>query len=373
MPQADPKPRAGSLRVHGGADPAELAALGIDPALVLDASNSVSPLGAAPAVEHAIRTAPIDAYPDPTCSAARAALARACGTGPERVVVGSGATDLLWTVARVLLAPGDTLLSCEPAFSELRAAAELGGARVVACRADERARFRHRTDEVVRSARQVGARVVALCAPSSPTGDLIRAASLARIAARHAELTLVLDQSFLALSRYPEDRAVAMPDNVVCVRSLTKEHAIPGVRVGYLVAAPGLARRIESARPAWSVSTAAQAAAVAAVAAEDFVARARARLLAASVELEAAVGELGYELLPSQTTYFVVRVGDARAFRRALLEQHRVLVRDCSSFGMPAWVRVGARAGDEMRRIVAGFADLARDFATGPARPASAP
>ena len=59
---------------------------------------------------------------------------------------------------------------------------------------------------------------------------------------------MVLDQSFLSLSECWADAAVRMPPNVICVRSLTKDHGIPGVRVGYLIARPDLCRAAESCR-----------------------------------------------------------------------------------------------------------------------------
>ncbi|MBY0280133.1 aminotransferase class I/II-fold pyridoxal phosphate-dependent enzyme, partial [Candidatus Binatia bacterium] len=207
-------------------------------------------------------------------------------------------------------------------------------------------------------------RAVALCVPASPVGVLLAPAEIRWLAAQIAPALLVLDQSFLALSTRHDDLRTALPDNVIAVRSLTKEHAIPGVRVGYLVAEPALAARIAAARPAWTVGSAAQAAVVAAVAADDFVATTRARLLADASLLTARLRDAGYVVAPSQTPYFVVHVDDATRFRRELLRAHGVLVRDCTSFGMPAWVRVAARGGEPATRIVDGFAELAPRFAT---------
>jgi histidinol-phosphate/aromatic aminotransferase/cobyric acid decarboxylase-like protein len=256
------------------------------------------------------------------------------------------------------------MLSCEPSFSELRTAALQAGARIAECRADERTGFAPDLGVVARAARDTGARMVGLCVPTSPVGRVVPVDEIARLARAIAPATLVLDQSFLALSTHAQDRAVPLPENVLCVRSLTKEHAIPGVRVGYLIAGPALAARIEAARPSWTAGSVAQSAAVATAGADDFVARVRARLLDGTVALTRLLETSGYQVLPSQTAYFVVRVGDAAGFRRALLREHRVLVRDCTSFGMPAWVRVAGRDGDAARRISEGFAALAPRFAT---------
>jgi len=358
-------------REHGGIVAAELAALGIDAASVLDVSTSVNPYGPAPVLEQAVRAAVLESYPDPTAAPARAALARACATTADRVVVGNGATELLWTLARVLLAPGETLLVCEPAFSELRVAAVHAGARVAEWRAGAAQDFALDLPAIARRAGAAGARVVALCVPASPSGAAVAVAEVAALAAELGDAVLVLDQSFLALSERYHERTIVLPGNVVCVRSLTKEHGIPGVRVGYLLAAARLAAVVEASRPAWTVGASAQAAAIAActAAAEAFVAASRARLLDECATLAAAIAALGFRILPSTVPFFLVEVADAAALRRRLLAGHGILVRDCTSFGMPGHVRIAARGGRAAQRIVAAFADCA-DWASAARREA---
>lgn len=346
-------------RPHGGVLVSELAALGVDAATVLDVSTSVNPYGPAPPVERAIRAAVLDRYPDPTSRAARDALARLYATSAERVVVGNGASELLWTLARLLLAPGATMLSCEPTFSEMAAAARAAGARVAELRALPDDDFAIDLDAVAARARALDARVISLCLPASPSGVALPVADVARLARALEDATIVLDQSFLASSERHADVAIALPDNVVCVRSLTKEHAIPGVRVGYLLAAPELVAAVEASRPAWTVGAAAQAAVLATCGAQEFVATTRARLLDERRALRAALQALGHRPHPTSTTYFVVPVGDAASVRRELLVRDGVLVRDCTSFGLPGHVRIAARGGDDAARIVAAFARCA--------------
>jgi histidinol-phosphate/aromatic aminotransferase/cobyric acid decarboxylase-like protein len=345
-----------AARVHGGADARELSALGIDPGAVLDVSTSVNPYGPAPAMLAAIRGAPVDRYPDPEAGEAHAALAAMCVTSTDRVVLGNGATELLWTIAGLLLGAGDVVLSCEPGFSELRAAAVHAGATVVEWRATAERGFALDLGDIARRARALRARMVSLCVPASPSGVALDAADVAAFAATLADTAVVLDQSFLALSERHADLVVSLPDNVLCVRSLTKEHGIPGVRTGYLIAAPALRAQVAVARPAWSVGSAAQAAARAACALGGFVATSRERLLRERAALADALGALGFAVAPSAAPYFVAAARDARLLRERLLVKHQVLVRDCSSFGLPRHVRVMARGGSEAERIIAAFA-----------------
>ncbi len=342
-------------REHGGPIAVELHGLGLTADDVLDFSVNVNPYGPAPAMREAIGAARVDRYPDATALAARQALGAACRVGAERLVLGNGGADLLWTLARVLVAPGRAVVMVEPTFSEFRAAAAAAGARIVDWRATPETGFavdRPALAAIVETARACEAAAIYLCAPNNPTGASVRARDLAALAERLPRVTLVVDEAFLSLSEHHADAAVELPANVARVRSLTKEHAIPGVRAGYLIATPALAGAVECARPAWSTGAAAQAAAIASVELAPFVADSRERMLADRRALVDALGRLGLAPVSSSTTYFVVPVRDAARLRHALLSRHRILVRDCASFGLPAYARLAARAAADRDRLV---------------------
>ncbi len=345
-----------ALRAHGGPLAGELCGLGLAAADVLDFSVNVNPYGPAPAMRHAIASARIDLYPDSTALAARIALAASCGVTAEHLVLGNGGADLLWTLARLLVTRGRSVVMVEPTFSEFRAAAVAAGARVVEWRASAQAGFavgRAALTAVVETARACEAAAIYLCAPNNPTGAGVRASDVVALAERLPRAIIVVDQAFLSLSEHHADAVVDLPDNVVRVRSLTKEHAIPGVRVGYLVAAPAIAAAVEAARPAWSTGGAAQAAAIASVGLAPFVAESRERMLADRRALDEALRRLDLAPVPSCTSYFIVPVGDAAGLRRGLLSRHRILVRDCASFGLPAHARLAARPADDRERLLA--------------------
>jgi histidinol-phosphate/aromatic aminotransferase/cobyric acid decarboxylase-like protein len=162
----------------------------------------------------------------------------------------------------------------------------------------------------------------------------------------------VVDQSFLSSSDRHEEAAVGLPDNAVRVRSLTKDHAIPGARVGAVLATRTFAMQLEHLRPAWSTGAATQAAAIAAAAEQAFVADSRVRLLADRTALGEGLASLGLAPAPSSTVFILVRVDDARRVRARLLGRHGILVRDCSSFGLPEHIRVAARGLADRRRLL---------------------
>lgn len=338
-------------RVHGGLPVGELRDLGLDASRIIDFSVNCNPYGPCPEVLRAIREAPLDRYPDPAANEAREAIAAMLDLAPGAIALGNGAAELLWAIAHVFVCAGTDIVIAEPTFCEFRAAAERNGGRVHEWPARAEDGFAIDLGAIGQLIRERSASVVYLCVPNTPTGAACPARAIRAFAADHPAVTIVLDQSFLSLSERFSDAGVRMPDNVVAVRSLTKDHAIPGIRVGYLVAAPKIVAEIERSRPAWPTSSQAQAAATAACAALDFVATSRATLLADRARLGDMLAGLGLATVPSTTGFLIVRTGDGAALRRRLLARHQILVRDCASFGLPDFVRLAARPEPERARL----------------------
>ena len=356
---ADGSP-AVSLRVHGGPREEELRPLGLDSESIIDFSTCLNPYGPCPAVVRAVRSARIDRYPDPTARAARVALADVLDIDPDELVLGNGAADLLWTIARTFLRPGGTVMIVEPTFAEFRAAAWATGARVAEVRTDAREGFHVDPARVATVLEQTHPDLVYLCDPNNPTGTVVRAPEIARLAADHPDVGFVLDQAFLSLSDTFADLAVRLPPNVLCLRSLTKEHAIAGVRVGYVLCHRDAAARVEASRPSWTTSAPAQAAVLAACAEPHFVEVTRPQLLADRERLRGILDRHGLGALPSVAPFLLVPVGNSTDLRHRLLLRHRILVRDCASFGLSGFVRLSARPPEDAARLNAALSEEIR-------------
>jgi histidinol-phosphate/aromatic aminotransferase/cobyric acid decarboxylase-like protein len=348
--------------VHGGPDAAELHGLGLHADDVLDFSVNVNPYGAAPAMLAAIRGARLDRYPDARAAGARDALAQAWGVDRARIAIGNGAAELLWSLVGLLCRNGAPLVVVAPTFCEPALAAAAVGAPV-------RSFVTHPPDFALDVAALAdaaeGAGAVYLTWPQNPTGALLPLERIEALAHTLPKTTILLDEAFLPLSHGWALAARPLPDNVVRVRSLTKEHALPGLRVGALIAPASLCQALEQARPAWTVSAPALAAAEAAAGLSGFVSEVRARWLADAEAQVAALRARGLRVLPSATVFHLVEVTDGAAVRAALLAQHRILVRDCASFGLPGYIRVCGRDAPERQRLLSAL-ENPNAFVAGP-------
>lgn len=340
------------FRVHGGPNDGELQALGLRREHVEDLSASTNPYGPSPTMLAALRGVDVSHYPDSESRNARMVLAKHLNVDVNSLVLGNGAAELLWTLREVLPEIHRGVVIAEPTFCEFRAACVAGGLPVSELRASAEEGFQIELHSLARVAKEKGARVVYLCSPNTPTGLALSASTVAVWATAHPELSVVLDQSFLSLSDRFAEAAEEMPRNVIRVRSLTKDHGIPGVRVGYLLAAAPLARAIASQRPAWTVSAAAQAAAEVSVSDEAFVAESRNRLALGRQWLHEQLCGLGLKPIASTAPFLLVPVANAAFLRTRLLKSHGVLVRDCESFGLRNYLRFSVRKPPALNRLV---------------------
>ncbi len=336
---------------HGGTNVRELQALGLTEADILDLSVNVVPFEIPIAIRDVMAAWDPRAYPDPACVAARAALADRLAVPSSRIVLGNGATELMWTTLDAVRPR--TVLVLEPTFSEFRAAAEAKGVSVRSAH-DPGGQWPGVEEQLSE------ADIVYFTHPNNPTGRRGPFERVATWAQRHPGTLFMADESFLSLSRSHADVDHRLPDNVIRLRSLTKDFGLAGLRVGYAVTPVAVAERIDEVRPPWTVNGLAQAVVPAALAVESTLSTVRRRLFSARDRLVDALDKAGFETIDSTTIYVMLRVGDASGMKARLLRRHAIRVRDCSNFGMPAWIRVAAREGDTVQRLVRALVEESR-------------
>jgi histidinol-phosphate aminotransferase len=348
--------------VHGARDYGELAQLGLNPDEIVDFSANSNPYGPHPSVLAAVRTALDSAmlarYPDRDCLALRAAIAAVDQTPVETVLPGNGATELIHLIALALVEPGSRHLLAVPTFGQYAHAIRLSGGEVIEYRppaANSDLRFDTQAlAAAIRHARPDG---IWLCNPNNPTGQQWTAGELARLRAADStqRAMWVVDESYRYFVAEPTPLSSwAGGDNVIILRSLTKDQALAGLRLGYVIATPPVIAALRAVQPTWSVNTLAQIAGVAALQ-EPVLAWRQQTLICLrrhAADLWAGLSGLGHRVLPTATTYALVAVENAAVVRHRLLLQG-VLVRDCTSFGLPQHLRIAARRPVENEALLA--------------------
>jgi histidinol-phosphate/aromatic aminotransferase/cobyric acid decarboxylase-like protein len=222
------------------------------------------------------------AYPDERCAVS--ALAKLHGRLPEEIVATNGAAQALWLLPASVR---PTLAACvHPGFTEGEAALRAHGVPVARVLRDPDRGF-----ALDPAAVPDAADLVLVGNPASPSGTLDPAAAV--LALRRPGRTIVVDEAFMDLVPGQPDSLVRdAPPDVIVVRSLTKSLSVPGLRVGYAVAAPALADKLRAVRPPWSVNALALAALAAAARRPEALAAAAVRASAERSDLQRGLARI---------------------------------------------------------------------------------
>jgi threonine-phosphate decarboxylase len=336
---------------HGGDVYTQARTLGIALQDLLDFSANINPLGFPPGLSQAVQAAlpEIVHYPDRQCLELREALAAYHRLEVPRILVGNGSTELIYLVTRALK-PARALIVA-PAFSEYEQAL-----RVAEIPVDFHLTTEAHNFTLAEPLDPVDAGLVFLANPASPSGELLptdRLLGLAR-ALEAAGVYLVLDEAFVDfveeaslkrhLDRFP---------HLIILRSFTKFFGIPGIRLGYLLAAPELIERLAAFQEPWSVSTPAQAAGRACLADPDFMRQSRNLIHREREFLLNQIAALpGLSPFSTSVNYLLVKLtrpGWTAARLQKEMLRHRIIIRDASNFrGLDErFFRVAVRRRDE--------------------------
>lgn len=290
-------------------------------------------------------------YPDAGGAAVKAALSAQLGVPPDWLTLGNGSSEILELAAQVCARDGDSVVYSQYGFIVYGQAAANARARAVEVPA---ARFGHDLG-ALRAAIDGSTRLVFVANPNNPTGTFIEPQALLRFIESVPDgVTVLLDEAYTEYlspaQRYDSVGWVRRLPHLVVARTFSKAYGLAGLRIGYAVAQPAFTSRLNRRRPRFNVSSPAQAAAVAALADADFLARSYELNTAGREQLARAFDQLGLEHVPSAGNFVMVRVGDARAVNAALLAQG-IAVSTLEPYGLPQWLRVTVGLPEQNKRV----------------------
>src|SRR5919198_3664372 len=309
----------------------------VNPDLVrLDCSSSINPLGTPRKAIVAIKmnvNSLAPKYPDPECRGLRKSLSRYLRIDPEWICVGNGAIEVIYWFAQAAFVKGHVVIPA-PTFCEYEHASQKMGAKVTFVQLHN---FELEADQVIEKAKRADA--VFLCNPNNPTGILATKQIMKIIENVDSSTRILLDECFIELADNPDANTmieqISEFDNLVILRSMTKSFGLAGLRVGYSVCNPTLAKKLSANKIPWNVNALAQVAGAAALADRRYLSKTRELVKKERKFLYDNIGKLkSFSPLRSDSNYFLVHLHgrNSTQFRDTLLKKTGVLVRDCSTF-----------------------------------------
>ncbi len=275
-------------------------------------SSNENPLGTSAAARAAFAAAAdsLDRYPDASAAALREAIAAMHGLDPARVIYGTGSDEILHLAAGAYAGPGDEILFVRYGFSVYPIATRRVGATPV-----EAPDVDYASDvDALLACVSERTRVVFIANPNNPTGTFLPRTELMRLhAGLPADCLFVVDQAYAEyVDEADDDGAFALATvapNVLVTRTFSKIHGLAAERIGWGYAAAPVIAAMHKIRAPFNVTTAGQAAAIAALGDSGFVAASRAhnaRWRAWLTDEIAALGNVGLRAVPSMANFVLV-------------------------------------------------------------------
>lgn len=326
----------------------------------LKLSSNENPWGCSPAAREAIirAAAEVHRYPSSDHAALRAAIGEVHGLDPDRIICGAGSDEIISFLAQAYAGPGTDVLFTEHGFLMYRIAAQAAGARPVAVRERERVTD---VDALIAGAGPA-TRLIFVANPNNPTGTMVGADELERLARAVPQAILAVDSAYAEFAEgYDGGAALAsrLP-NVVMLRTFSKLYGLGGLRVGWGYGPRGVIDVLQRMRGPFNVSAPGLAAAEAAIRDTGFAERCRAETARLRDWLAGALAAAGVPSDPSSANFILARFADPATAEAAdaALRRDGIIVRRVAGYGLPQCLRI--TIGDEAacRRVadsVAGF------------------
>ncbi len=344
---------------HGGNIAQVCETHGLRPDEIIDFSANINPLGYSPGLPARIsrELQSVLHYPDIDAAPLRMAVSSHISRHEDEILIGNGSTEHIYLLPRILRPK--TGIVFEPTYSDYARAMKNAGADVTEIMRKTET-FEADLNHPAIGSKTGGANTMLyLCNPNNPTGTLTKKEEVFSLATRYPDMCIVIDEAFMDF--VPEsDRFSVLTDagagdlrNVIVLRSMTKFHGFPGLRLGYMVAHTDIIERLRALKEPWTVNTLAQVAGLLALEDKEHVKKSREFAATEENFLYRQLSAIdGLRPIPPSVNFILVRISDDGPTSRELQESligMGILIRDCSNFGGlgDRYFRVAVRTREE--------------------------
>jgi histidinol-phosphate aminotransferase len=327
---------------------------------IIKLASNENPLGASPRALAAMENVfmEIARYPDGNGYALKSALSAHLGVALDQIVLGNGSNDVLELVARAFLTAQTSAVYAQHAFAVYPLVTLATGARGIEAPARD---FGH-DPKALLEAIDNDTRVLFIANPNNPTGTLIKPDELLALIERVPKsVIVVLDEAYTeylpeALRSDSMNWQKRFP-NLIVTRTFSKAYGLAGLRIGYAVTSAQVADMLNRVRQPFNVNSLAQAAAIAALQDEAFLAECQKINRKGMEQITTGLERLNLSYIPSYGNFVTFRIppftpsgdkGNATAMYQSLLRKG-VIVRPVGNYGMSGHLRVSIGLEEENR------------------------
>jgi len=347
-----------SLPVYQPGKPIELLARekGVPFESIIKLASNENPLGSPEAAIQAVRrsAANMALYPENSGFELVRALCAKHGYSAQQLTLGAGSNEIFYLLCDVFADPGTEVVVGEYAFISYRISAMMAGAEVVAAPMPG---LRHDLDALLDAVTE-RTRLVFLPNPNNPTGTALPVEEVEAFARQLPEwVVFCYDEAYAEYEDQALDvkRLVADGVKIISTRTFSKIYGLAGLRIGYGFSNPELAGLLNSVRPPFNTSTVAQAAAIAALQDDAWVARSKEVNAAGRIQLRDGLDRLGLTCVGDQGNFVLFALENAQDIFNSLQDMN-IIVRPLAGYGLTDYLRVTIGTSEQNNKFLEALA-----------------
>jgi len=346
---------------YGLVDPdavAQRQGIAVECIVKLDANENL--FGPSPRVFAALADARSwNVYPDLSHQALNRALAAYAGVNATQIVATNGADEIIQLLVQLLLRPGDQMIDNAPTFAVYDWVVRIQGGETVAVARHKESGYAVDTAGVLRAINE-RTRLVFICNPNNPTGGLTPQEDIEAIL--DTGVMVAVDETYYEFSAVTVLPLQAKYPNLIVMRSMSKWAALAGLRVGYGIVHPAVARQLHKIRMPFNVNKAGYIAALASLEDKDYLLANAARIVAERGRLLSGLQGIPFlHCYPSHGNFILCEVNGAPApALRDEVEREGILVRAYQNEHLPNAVRVSVGKPEHTEAAIAALRSAGR-------------
>ena len=302
---------------------------------IIDFSSNVNPLGCHPGVKKYLKKQlnQINVYPDSESTKLRSNLKWFTGINKSQILVGNGATEIIYNFCSTFVNKKSKVLIPCPTFSEYEKAVKFFGGKIINFKS---LNFNEDLKKFLAKIPTKG--IVFFCNPNNPTGEILLKKNMEKIikTAEKKSTLVFVDETFIELvpNSFPSlVKTIKSHENLFILRSFTKSFGLAGLRIGYGLGSKKIIGILQRIKIPWNVNYVAQTAASAALCYSDFLEKSRKNIKKENLFLMNSLSKIEWlSCFSSSTNFILIKTKiNSKLLQKKLLKKN-ILVRDCSTF-----------------------------------------
>lgn len=269
-------------------------------------------------------------YQDWSAIELKKAIGDLYGVDKSSIVTAAGSSALIDMLGAIFINPGDEVLFCNPTFEAFRDMAnDFGGVPVTVPLNDE---FAFDLDALY-NAITPKTKIIVVCNPNNPTGTTVDSYKLEEFIKKVPEnIVVVIDEAYID---YADEEGIysmtklikeGYDKPLIILKTFSKIYGMAGIRVGYGIMHPDFADEFAKSSHAWNIGTAPQAAAIAAIKDQEFIADVKKKIVDGRNYIETELSKIGCTVIPSQSSFIYFKSSMKPADLSAALKEKNILI-----------------------------------------------